>query len=205
MRIAHIAPLIALSFLIGSAAARAQPSDSASLSTDDADFSWIEITMGAGAGKEIRGYGGWTPSPAPFISAEAPFFRGRAEVRVGGRFWSADSADSADLPSFTALFASAGWAPVVRLGRRLMVLPGVRAGNQLMSFQTDQVSGQRIESEFAVEPFVRTNIRASERLAFVLEAAALRVFTSPRLDDVALRAGVSWRVDTSSGLRDFLR
>lgn len=202
MRIAHIAPLVALSFLIVGAAATAQPADNPDAEPAGTDFSWIEISMGAGSGNDIRGYNGWTPGPAPFLSAETPFLRGRADVRVGGRFW---RAHRAGLPSFTALFASAGWAPVAKLGRRFVFLPGLRAGNYLMSFRTDQVAGQRIESEFAVEPFVRTTIRASERLSFVVEAAARRVFTSPRLDNASVRSGVSWRFDAPDGFRDFLR
>lgn len=200
MRPGHIGSLLAVLLLLGADGSRAQSPGG------DANFAWIELTAGALGVRDVQGYGGWAPEPGPFVVVSSPFYGGRAELGASGRFW---SSDRLELPSFTAIFGAAGWSLDVPLATRFAILTGVRAGNYLMIFRTDQLVGQRVESEFAVEPHVGLRIGltpgAAEKLSLRLEGALLRVFTSPRLDDMTFRAGISWRFETPSGLREFLR
>lgn len=202
MRLSLIGMWLTASFLILATDVTGQPAGDSETLRSRVDFSWIEVTTGAGHGQAVRGYDGWTPGAEPHMMFSTPYLGGRAEFRFSYRSW---AADRAGLPSFFALFGSLGWAPDIRVGPRFSFLPGIRAGNHLMSFRTDQLVGQRIESEFAIEPFLRLSAHLTERLALGVEGAALRVFTTPRLDHASIRAGLSWRFGAPDGLRAFLR
>lgn len=206
MKPGNIGPIFLALLLLAADGTHAQSADAKTGSTpsaeDPTDFEWIELSIGAGAIGTIGGYDGWSTSPAPFLIASTPYLGGQAELGAEGRTW---SADTADLPDFSALFVFVGWAPDWTVSDRIDMQAGLRAGNHLMIFRTDQVVGQRVESEFAVQPHAGANVRVTGRMLFSVDAGFLRVFTAPRLDDVSIRAGLSWRLDAPPGLRRFLQ
>jgi hypothetical protein len=167
-----------------------------------ASFEWFDLSVGGLKSIHSVGFEGWTLGPAAVVNASGPFHGGRAGLSVSVRSL---GSDTDDLPSFTGILAAPGYALDIAMSDRISILPGIRAGDFLMIFDTTELANQRVESEFAVEPHLTVRIGIRGRAACFVEAAWLRVFTMPRLDEAGVRAGIAMRFTTPSRLRRWLR
>lgn len=156
----------------------------------------------------LRGTDGWQQNWAAQVTARTPFFEGFLETGVHGQGWSpargATGTDGQPLPWWVSAFAFAGAHAEAPLGPRTDVAGGLRLGNYFMVFDTDAVLGQRLESEFAIAPVVRLQVRFWREWHLVAEGMWIRTFTFNRMDALQMSVGVSVPVDLPDWLGEVL-
>jgi len=78
---------------------------------------------------------------------------------------------------------------------------GLSAGNYFMSFSSNQVAGERNESELAVAVFSQIRRTFFRQLEGFAELRVTRVYTRPKLDFVEAKIGLSVTVKAPNSLR----
>lgn len=143
----------------------------------------------------LGGTDGWQQNWAAQVAARTPFHGGFIESGVHGQGWSpsagATGTEGRPLPWWVSAFAFIGVQAEAPLNPRTDLAAGLRLGNYFMLFDTDAVLGQRVESEFAVAPVVRLQVRIWSEWRLVAEGMWIRTFTYDRMDALQVSAGVS--------------
>jgi len=129
-----------------------------------------------------------------------PFYWGK--VHVGVRYLR----NTGDTPSldYDSAFMYAGWSAHVRLPRSLSLEPGLSCGGTVMSFDTDPESGNQLETEVAVELFVRLAIPVHGRWQLAAVAGWNTILTYNRIDLAVFSIGVSRELSMPGWMRGFL-
>jgi len=164
-------------------------------------FETIRISAGAGIPTYTNNFTSWTSPFGVGLVADTPFFVGELELGLHVAQW--DSGFS-NVPNFNSALIFGGWAVSSSPLRAIQLSSGLRIGNYFMAFDSQQVSGERNESEFALSPFVRIRTSLLGRLEGFVEAQATRVFTDPRLDFVQVSTGLSLTFDAPDWLKEML-
>jgi hypothetical protein len=154
------------------------------VATNDVFYEFFGSGYGAGAG------------------LRTPFYIGTAEI---GLQWHKYRTNLVSVPQMTAFFFYAGWGYPLRVGP-VEITPGFRLGNYRMMFEMDNAFKSELdESEFTTALTARTQLALGMRASLHAEASRITVYTYNRLYYTYLGAGISYRLPTSSGLREALK
>jgi len=142
----------------------------------------------------------WQPGKGVEAFLNTPFYWGK--VHVGVRYLR----NAGDTPSldYDSAFMYAGWSAHVRLPRSLSLEPGLSCGGTVMSFHTDPESGNQLETEVAVELFVRLAIPVHGRWQLAAVAGWNTILTYNRIDLAVFSIGVSRELSMPGWMRGFL-
>ena len=167
-------------------------------------FDRLDLHVAGSLPLSLAGTEDWRQDWAGQITARTPFYQGFLETGLHGQGWSPKQGTTGlngqPLPWWVSVYAFVGAHVEGRMGPRTDLAGGVRMGNYFMVFDTDAVAGQRQESEFAVAPVVRLQVRLWRDWRVVAEAMWIRTFTLNRMDAVQASVGLSLPVDMPTWL-----
>ncbi len=145
----------------------------------------------------------WKPGVGIETTFATPFYLGFVEFGGAVHRYGAET----DVPGFAALLLYTGWGLGHDIADRLRVESSARLGNYRMTFDDEdtEFAGVVNESELAVMLNARVAIRALGPVSIYASGSYLQAYTFLRLKLWYASVGLSLRVPTSPGLKDFLR
>ena len=164
----------------------------------------IRFSVGPGSILTSRNVEGWTADPGVGFAIQAPVLLSmrslEGEVGVGAFAvpWTTTNPSRPDFLSIHMFIQGAVSSPShypVKLSA------GLSAGNYFMSFSSNQVAGERNESELAVAVFSQIRRTFFRQLEGFAELRVTRVYTRPKLDFVEAKIGLSITVKAPNWLR----
>lgn len=172
------------------------------------NFDRLDLHVAGSVPVLLGGTDGWQQNWAAQVTVRTPYFGGFLESGVHGQGWSpvegVTGVRNQPLPWWVSAFAFVGAHAEGRISPRADLAGGLRLGNYFMVFDTDAVLGQRQESEFALAPVVRVQVRLWREWRLVAEGMWIRTFTYNRMDALHVSAGVSVPVGMPIWLRRIL-
>ena len=170
-------------------------------SLDTAPFSSVRLAIGGHSAPVVRGLDHWTPGYGVTTRVATPFHWGDLEASASWLPW---SADREALPDFYAVQISGAWSISSTPKNAVRSTAGIAFSNYFMVFDSEQVSGERKESEFVLSPFLRIRRRFSGTLQGFLQAEAARVFTNPSFSMIQVSAGLSIKMESPAWVGNIL-
>ena len=183
--------------------AGAQSVDSDSLKS----FSHLRVSSGGVATVYAVNLRGWDAKPGVGITIHTPFNIGigstLSDVGLGVSVNQWDSTRES-LPNFRSVHMFIEWILTSAPTNPVNITGGVRAGNYFMAFDSNQISGERNESELAVSAVVGLRRTLFNRFDVFIESTASRVFTQPNLGLIEVRVGLSLTLNAPDWVRTVL-
>ena len=145
----------------------------------------------------------WKRGTGVEASLATPFYLGFVEFGSGLHRYEAEG----DVPGFGAIWLYAGWGLSASVADRLRLESSARIGNYHMAFDdaATEFAGVANESELAVMLNARVSVRAVGPVSVYVSGRYLQAYTFLRLNLWYASAGLSFRLQTPEGLKDFLR
>mgnify|MGYP001599563703 FL=1 len=165
-------------------------------------FSSIRIAMGGHSAPLVHGLNGWTPGYGVRAHGTTPFHWGDLEAAASWLPW---SANEAGLPDFYAVQISGAWSVSSSPLNAVRPTSGIALSNYFMVFDSEQVSGERKESEFVFSTFLRLRRQIFGSVQGFIQADAARVFTNPPFSMIQLTAGLSIKMESPAWIGHILR
>ena len=167
-------------------------------------FSWIALRVN-GTSNVNRNFlhDFWKPGTGVEGSIASPFYLGFIEFGGAIHRYNAEQ----DVPGFGALWLYAGWGLGVDVAGRFRLESSARLGNYRMSFDTAETefAGVANESELAMMVTARVAVRMVGPVSIYASGSYLQAYTFLRLKLWYASAGLSFRLTTPNGLKDFLQ
>lgn len=176
----------------------------ASAPAQDAAFAWVEVRA-AGAANVVRGAldDAWQAGPQAELSAETPFYLGRAGLGVSlQRF---ESRRPGTVPTFDALQVFARWGLAAAPAPWLQAYAGARLGNHRLTFDEDTFPGSQNESELLLGAEARLEVRLSPAWTLYGAASFQQTYTFERMKLAYAGGGLAYRFGAPPWLQEFLR
>ena len=145
----------------------------------------------------------WKPGTGVDGSIATPFYLGFIEFGGAIHRYNADR----DVPGFGALWLYAGWGLGADVADRLRLESSARIGNYRMTFDTAETefAGVANESELAMMVNARVAVRMVGPVSVYVSGSYMQAYTFIRLKLWYASAGLSFRLTTPDGLKDFLQ
>jgi len=197
--------LIAVLGILGACQVRSQSlpvNEVDSNGADSSSFQTIRFAIGPVVIPFQRNVSGWESSPGIGFSAFTPFFRGELLLGVTAIRWETTEIER---PDFLALHLFGGWSLSTPERFPVKIASGFKVGNYFMAFDSNQIAGERNESELAMSLVVSIRRTLYRNLEGFAEGEATRVFTLPKMDLVGLRVGLSLKVGAPAWLKTVAR
>ncbi len=165
-------------------------------------FGSIRLSAGPETSLYAAHVDSWKAGYGGRLVAATPFYVGDVELGISIVPW---NAKDASVPNFMSALIFAGWSISSSPKNAVKAATGVRFGNYFMAFDSQEVSGERNESEFVVSPFIGLRRTFFRKIEGFIEVNASKVFTVPRIDFVQVSAGLSVTVGAPGWLRGILK
>ena len=144
----------------------------------------------------------WKPGAGVEASVGTPFYLGFLEF--GGAIYRHEAEQ--DVPGFGAVWLYAGWGLGAELTDRLRLESSARIGNYHMAFDDPtEFAGVANENELAMMLNARVVVRMVGPASIYASGSYLQAYTFIRLKLWYASAGLSFRLPTPDGLKDFLQ
>jgi len=175
-------------------------------STSDSvrSFDTIRLSVGPGSILTSRNVDGWTPETGAGFVIQTPIVLGSTslvgELGIGALAipWTSKNPSRPDFLSIHMFIQGAVSSPS---HHPVKLSTGLSAGNYFMSFSSNQVAGERKESELAVAVFFQIRRTFYRQLEGFAEIRTTRVYTRPKLDFVEAKVGLSITLNAPNWLR----
>ena len=134
---------------------------------------------------------------------ETPFYYGN--ILAGLRILSF-SGKKPSYQNFSSNYYFVGWGKDFNIVNRVTLFAGFRVGGFAMSFADDSLTAyQKDETELAAGINTKLNFQILSNIFFNVSAEYSAVFTHKRIELFLLAAGISYKFETPSWMKEFLK
>lgn len=170
--------------------------------SDPKPYATIQFMGGLQSVPVSRGVDFWSPSSGAGVTVATPFYAGDLELGFTLLPW---TASAPGLPDFYSGFFFGGWSFSSGPGNAVRATAGIHLGNFFMAFDSQQIQGERNESEFAVSPFVRLRRSVLFGVEGFVEVGAIHVYTAPQMDLLKFSFGLTFEIEAPAWFREVLQ
>ena len=144
----------------------------------------------------------WTPEVGVSVWMSTPFYVGDLELGAGYSSW---TAVGDILPDYSAVEIVAGWSVSTSPENAVKLSSGVTIGNYFMVFDSEQISGERKESELIIMPFFRARRTLLGSLEGFIQVQVAGIYTNPTMTLIQTWAGLSMSMESPAWLGRIFR